>query len=339
MDAIINSFEPQEIINILAKKYRVKVTSDGAESILKLPKRIGEGSIKGIDFLYGMGLFHFDCIFHNDVILKFKGNKEEPIQFMFCDKGEVVHILNHNFRYKLNPMVGSIANSTHSNEQIFMFPPNKQISFLTLDIDKENFYPKIEKDLDSVPAELAEVFKGSDGPEYFLYQSDYSLNIAECLNEMRNNEHEGVVKRIFLESKALDLIWMQIKQYKDDKNALSKQSILRKTDMKLIMKAKNILVADLKTPPDINKLAELSGTNATKLKNGFKLLYDKTINHYLRNERLNKAKILLAEDNLSIKEISEAVGYTNKGIFSKRFKEKFGVLPSTFLGRYKSNGK
>jgi AraC-like DNA-binding protein len=81
----------------------------------------------------------------------------------------------------------------------------------------------------------------------------------------------------------------------------------------------------------------LSGTNATKLKKGFKILYNTTINQYLRNERLNRAKILLAEENLSIKEISEEVGYSNKSIFSKRFKEKFGVLPSTFLRRYKAD--
>lgn len=140
-----------------------------------------------------------------------------------------------------------------------------------------------------------------------------------------------------MESKALDLLWMQIKQYKDDQHPMSKQSILRKVDVKLIMKARRILTEDLKNPPDINKLAELSGTNATKLKKGFKILYNTTINQYLRNERLNRAKILLAEENLSIKEISEEVGYSNKSIFSKRFKEKFGVLPSTFLRRYKAD--
>ena len=339
MEIIVSSFEPQEVIKIMAEKYRVKVTSDGAESMITLPKRFGEGKIKGIDFLHGMGFIHFDCIFNKDVIIKFESNRKHPIRFMFCDQGEIVHILNHNFRYKLSPMVGSIANSTNSNQQIFMFPPHQRISFFTLDIDRGNFYPKIEKDLDSIPGELAGVFKDKNSLEHFLYQSDYSLNIAECLNEIENNEHEGMVKRIFLESKALDLIWMQIKQYKDDQNALSKQSVLRKTDMKLIVKAKSILIHDLKHPPDINKLAELSGTNATKLKKGFKLLYGKTINQYLRNERLNHAKILLAEDNLSIKEISEAVGYTNKSIFSKRFKEKFGVLPSTFLNRYKPDKK
>ena len=338
MEAIVRSCEPLEVMTVLAAKFRAKVLSDGAESVLCIPKRLGQGKITGIDFLHGMSYIHFDCTFYKDVIIRFENEERQPIRLMFCDKGEVVHVLDpRNFRYKLSPMVGSIAGSTNKHGQTFMFPPQKPISFFMLAIDKGEFYPKIENELESVPAELANLFRDIKGTGHFLYQSDYSLNIAECLNEIQKNGHDGMVKRIFLESKALDLLWMQIKQYKDDQNAASRQSVLRKTDLKLIAKARSILISDLKNPPDINKLAELAGTNSTKLKKGFKLIYSKTISQYLRNERLNRAKLLLAEDGLSIKEISEEVGYTNKSIFSKRFKEKFGVLPSTFLNRYKQN--
>lgn len=337
MNIVIDSFEPQNTIEILAKKYRVKLRTEGAELLINLPKRSGEGVIKGIDFLDGIGFTRLNCIFYKDTILKYEESKKQPIRFIFCESGELIHVLNSdNFRYKLGAMVGSIAASTNSNSQFFIFPPRENISCFILDIDREKFYPKIKKELDTIPEKLANVFKDLEGVGHFLYQSDYSLNISECLNEIENNKHEGMVRRIFLESKVLDLLWMQIKQYKDDQKSISQQSVIRKTDLKLILKAKNILVNDLKNPPSIEKLAELSGTNATKLKKGFKRLYNMTINQYLRNERLKFAKILLAEENLTIKEVAECAGYANKSIFSKRFKEKFGVLPSAFLNRYKT---
>ena len=337
MEILVDSFDPQDVIKIIAEKYRVKLQSNGAEVSLTLPKRSGEGTIKGINFLDGIGFTRLDCTFFKDTILRFESNKNQPIRFIFCVEGELVHVLNpDNFRYKLGSMIGSIASSSNSNQQLFIFPPNKRISYFTLDIGKEKFYPKIEDELDTVPDKLANVFSDRDSIEHFLYQSDYSLNISECLNEIENNTHEGMVRRIFLESKALDLLWMQIKQYKDDQNITSKQSIIRKTDVKLIMKAKKILIEDLKNPPSINELAKQTGTNPTKLKKGFKRLFELTINEYLRNERLNQAKLLLAEENLSIKEVSELVGYSNKSVFSKRFKEKFGVLPSRFMQRYKN---
>lgn len=336
MEINIDSFEPQSVIETLAKKYRVKPQTEGAELFINFPRRYGEGTMKGIDFLDGIGFTSMNCIFYKDTIFRYEGSQKQPVRFIFCESGEIIHVLNSdNFRYKLGAMVGSIAASANSNTQVFIFPPHKKISYFTLDIDREKFYPKIEKEMDTIPETLANVLKDLESAIHFLYQSDYSLNISECLNEIENNNHEGMVRRIFLESKVLDLLWMQIKQYKDDQKAVSKQSIIRKTDVKLILKAKNILVKDLINPPSIEKLAEFSGTNATKLKIGFKRLYDMTIHQYLRNERLKYAKILLAEENLTIKEVAEKVGYSNKSIFSKRFKEKFGVLPRAFLNRYK----
>lgn len=337
MEVKISSFEPQQIIKTIAQKMRVKLTSEGAEVYMSIPARIGEGVIKGIDFLDGIGFTYVTCQFKKDTVFHFESEKPQPIRFIFCLKGELFHILDpDNFRYKLSSMIGSIATSSNSNKQLFILPANKEIAYFTLDINKEKFFPKIEKELDTVPEKLADVFKDTKSLDHFLYQADYSLNISECLYEIENNDHEGMVRRIFLESKALDLLWMQIKQYKDDQNTYSQQTVLRKSDIELIMKAKKILVKDLQNSPSINELAKLTGTNPTKLKKGFKRLYDCTINEYLRNERLKKAKLLLAQESLSIKEISEVIGYKNKSVFAKRFKEKFGVLPSTFMNRYKS---
>ncbi len=336
MEITLTTFEPQGVIKTLSEKYRVKLHCEGAEICISLPKRSGEGVIKGIDFLDGIGFTRINCTFFTDTVFRFECGKNQPIRFIFCEKGELIHVLNaDNFRYKLGPMIGSIAASANQNSQMIIIPPHKKISYFALDIDREKFLPKIKKDLHTVPDKLSGLFKDTKNTDHFLYQSDYSLNISECLNEIENNSHSGMVRRIFLESKILDLLWMQIKQYRDDQKSISKQAILRKTDVKLILKAKNILTQDLQNSPSIEELAELTGTNATKLKKGFKRLYEMTINQYLRNERLNHAKLLLAEENLSIKEVAESVGYKNKSVFSKRFKEKFGVLPSAFLNRYK----
>jgi YesN/AraC family two-component response regulator len=53
---------------------------------------------------------------------------------------------------------------------------------------------------------------------------------------------------------------------------------------------------------------------------------DSPIN-YLINMRLNKAKELLEEGDLSIKTIAKSVGYNDAYYFSKLFKKHFGVSP------------
>jgi AraC-like DNA-binding protein len=124
---------------------------------------------------------------------------------------------------------------------------------------------------------------------------------------------------------------MQIRQYIDDMAPSSKQSVLRKRDMELIIEARNRLLADLIKPPTIKELAQITGTNENKLKKGFRLLYNTSINKLLQNERLSKAKLLIAEETYPIKEIARMVGYKHSGHFTAKFKKKFGVLPKEYI--------
>ena len=338
MEIIIGSFKPQEVVKILARHFKVKPHSKGAEITLNLPKKAGQGYIKGIDFHYGLGMIRFDCEFNRTITIKYNGGKQQPFRFLFCIEGLIVHVLEpDNLRYKLSPLSCSIVAGSNHNNQVFKFPAKKKISFNTLDINKEQFYPKIRNELKSVPERLANAFKDIESKEHFLYQTDYNLTIAECLHEINYNGYSGLIRRIFLESKALDLLWMQIKQYSEEQRGILNQVNMRKNDLELIMKAKRILCERLKDAPTIKELAKLVGTNETKLKKGFKKLYGKTIYNYLRHERLNRAKVLLAEEQLSVKEVAEAVGYTNRSAFARRFREKFGVLPGKFLKKYKGD--
>ena len=61
---------------------------------------------------------------------------------------------------------------------------------------------------------------------------------------------------------------------------------------------------------------------------------------YVTTLRLGKAKQLLCDDILSIKEISGAVGYNDQNYFSKLFRHTFGVTPTEFrMTAQKKNGE
>ena len=51
---------------------------------------------------------------------------------------------------------------------------------------------------------------------------------------------------------------------------------------------------------------------------------------FVRSYRLQKAKELLQTSELNISEIAYSVGFTDPAYFSRAFKEKFGVPPSSF---------
>lgn len=51
---------------------------------------------------------------------------------------------------------------------------------------------------------------------------------------------------------------------------------------------------------------------------------------YVLQLKLNKAKKMLANNNLSVAEVSDACGFYDASYFSRVFKKEFGVSPSHY---------
>ena len=58
-----------------------------------------------------------------------------------------------------------------------------------------------------------------------------------------------------------------------------------------------------------------------------------TYSAYVQQIRLERAEHMLTSSGKSVEEISEAVGYHNKGYFYKIFQEKYGMTPAKYRKR------
>lgn len=83
----------------------------------------------------------------------------------------------------------------------------------------------------------------------------------------------------------------------------------------------------------IEHIASEYGVSRVYLNRKIKALTNLTSNQFLRDVRLKKAARLLKNNELNINEIAWQVGYNDIRTFRTRFKEMFGVTPSTYAGR------
>jgi transcriptional regulator GlxA family with amidase domain len=81
---------------------------------------------------------------------------------------------------------------------------------------------------------------------------------------------------------------------------------------------------------NIEQLAKHFGFSERNLKRRFKDATQIPIIQYLQKVKIDKAKKLLLSTNLSVKEISYQVGYTNDSFFSKLFKVETGESPGSW---------
>lgn len=80
----------------------------------------------------------------------------------------------------------------------------------------------------------------------------------------------------------------------------------------------------------VEQLAHHLNISRVQLYRKIKAILDLNVSDYIQNFRLEKAKVLLNDSNLSITEIGYSVGFSSPGYFSKSFKNKFGKTPKYF---------
>lgn len=321
-----------DFIEQIAQALDTEALIDCSESAVLIPPAYGKGYIKGLAFEHGFSLLVVDVTFKEPLTLRFAPGKVHPLHMLYCAEGALVHYNSQrDVQYPLKSLLGSISTNKGKGPQWIDLARNKRVVFTDLMIDRSEYEKKIDCEIEKMPERMATAFTDTRGDHSFLYQSNYSITIAECIKGITSCEYEGLVRSSFLEAKAYELLSLQIKQYEDDMNFYGRQALLRKHDVDKIVTARDILVKDLQNPPIIRELAHLANINQQKLKTGFKAVFNTTINKYLRNQRLETAKLLLVDGSLSIRDVATRVGYTNQSHFSRRFKEKYGVLPKDFI--------
>ncbi len=103
-------------------------------------------------------------------------------------------------------------------------------------------------------------------------------------------------------------------------------------DIDKIIELDVFLTRDFNQPvPTLEEMAASVQMSTTKLKSLFKSIYGQSLYEYFNISRLNKARHLLQESNLSIKEVAWKMGYSAVSNFSAAFKKQFDISPGQML--------
>ncbi|AXT62695.1 AraC family transcriptional regulator [Aquimarina sp. AD10] len=149
----------------------------------------------------------------------------------------------------------------------------------------------------------------------------------EILTQILLDQRKGLLKRLFLESKTLELIALKL-----DSKKVSNPKVSIQTDhlVKKLYQTQFLISSDLSIQYSIPLLARKIGLNDFVLKKEFKRVFGQTIFEYATEQRMNKAKELLHHSSKPIYEISEHVGYKNSTHFTAAFKKIAGITPKKY---------
>ena len=332
MEIFVKALPIEEIIETLSQQFKTPIKRDGGELTIDLPESLGRGFIRGTSFSSGVGIIEYNVIFYKDMELHFVINKTHPLKFIFCSEGRVSHAFEETMKKKtVDTYQNVIVSSSGHNGHILYFKANEISHVFSLEIIRSEFNQRRNFSYKDLDPRLEKLFKDDVARELFFYQGNYSIQAADIVEAIANKQHTGFLRYLFLEGKAYEMLTKQISQYCDDQEDGHNSVLLRRSDVEKVKKAVEIINGDLNKNHSVDHLAKEAGTNVNKLQEGFKYMFNLTVNKYVQQVKLEAAKEMLSQTDNNISQIVELIGLNNRSYFSKIFKEKYGVSPKHFL--------
>ncbi len=321
-----------EIIEDIAAVIGAEIENGNGEYVMNIPENLGEGSIRGASFDTGMGVITYNCKFYEDAEIHFSLNSVHPLKFIFCSEGSVGH--SFQSQEKINTIEtyqNIIVSSSGYDGHVLYFKANIPTHVSSLEIIRSAFSSRSNHNFKDLDPTLKDLFKDSVSEKQFYYQGNYSIKAADLMEEIDTRNYTGFLRSLFLEGKAFEMLVIQIAQYQDDEAEDKLPQILRKSDIEKVDYVVKRIQGDLGSNLTVEALAKEAGTNVNKLQEGFKYVYNLTVNKYMQHKKLEAAKEMLMNSEKNISEIVVSIGLNNRSYFSKIFKEKYGVNPKYFL--------
>ncbi|CAL1517367.1 AraC family transcriptional regulator [Chitinophaga sp. MM2321] len=250
------------------------------------------------------------------------------VMMMFMEQGEVsttVQGVANDFRFSSREH--NLMFSPHSEESAAV-KKQRGIQLFGLSFTRERFLELADHNgqvLDNLANKIA-------GNKNAILADKMNPHITPrmkaVLAEIRQCGFQGGLKKLFLHSKAIELLALQCEQIENELlTGTPARNKISAAEIEKLHHARYILLEDLQHPPNLPELSRKAGLNEFKLKSGFKTLFDTTVFGYLSDHRLNLAYELVMAGEKPLAVIADEAGYSSPQHFSNAFRKKFGVSP------------
>lgn len=174
----------------------------------------------------------------------------------------------------------------------------------------------------------------------FEHQQSFSRVFSLCgkkrgiLDSILNHCYSGAMENIFINAKVHELLLFSLNSLVEEQTATSNINCKFLADdhsKNAIKRAREILLQHIGNPLTIKELSRKVAMNECYLKKGFKEVYGTTIFDFYQQQRMEHAKYLLYEKNLSVTDVSSLLGYSSISHFSAAFKKHTGLKPCELL--------
>ncbi len=298
------------------------VTINGRETVFHIDPSFGNGMVTFFHISEHSNFLMFDVCFSETIEIIYE-LPNDHFEIAYCLKGAST-LLEGKTKKDISTNTMTLSMATVSKETakgILIIPKNIQYVNLAFAFSKEacrHYFGSVGFNLWNT------ALNGYNRNEHFFLNQEFLPQVQNAFFQIQNCAiKDSNAKCLFIESRILEII-----SYICEVGLREEQLDIDAFEKEQIKKIPSRMVENFLNPPTISELSRELGLNITKLKKGFKLLYGTTIYGYHKKAKLQHARELLLNTELTILDVAYQSGYISQSQFGVAFKEEFGITPS-----------
>ncbi|MCI3937444.1 AraC family transcriptional regulator [Chryseobacterium aahli] len=221
------------------------------------------------------------------------------------------------FTFKKNQY---ILHYTSEESQAELWTNKESLKYLQIQIRYQYIFNLIDPKSNRESAEILEQMIHNNF--IFLHKEtppNMTVEMHMIIKEILSYYRKGVMQKLFVEAKIIKLLILILEQFNEKDTAQD----LPETPLLI----KKFVDDNFHRNIKIEEISKILGINESKIRKEFKIHYHITIVDYISELRMLKAKKLIVNKELMIKEIAIDCGYEYVQNFTRAFKKKFGISP------------
>lgn len=298
-------------------------------NVLTIPSHLGKGQMVKKELSDGLFYMGSDICYFEDFIFDREINEDPALNYL---------TLNYSSQF-IDPT--QQHSSTHQPIQDSFLFFNRHFSFKSFVPAYSNFkqaqffisYEKLNAIVNyyDLPKSIIPII-GNPAP--WCYKYPFPLEIQRVLHQIYNYKTDTEFAKGYLINKAEELIMLTFEHILRDLSNNNKEvNFIHEADLKIIHEAEKILIESEDENTKIIDIANQLSVGIRKLQRLFKAYHGTDMTSYRKQVRMEQARQMILQQNLSITEVCYKIGYTSISHFSKIFKDYFGISPSSLLNK------
>lgn len=295
-----------------------------------LDNELAKGSIRSYDLIAGLAVRTYNVTFFEELRFSKDESELDPLYFLFSLKGVCFHKFGNEqepvkLQEKQNIILRSGTDTT--NEVILPAGIHLEIGVIFL---TERLMSKENQSTRPLEAGLREVFRFLNNKTPFRYLGEINMNVSKSATILIENKRTDIIGRMITEAAVMNTIAEQIKGFESGTKEICGNLGLTKTELSKIAGIGDFIKENLSRKVNMDIVKQELGMSPNKVQKGIRHLFGQTFNQFLQALRLEQARKYLLISDMNISQISSSVGVSSKSYFSRKFYERFGVLPSEY---------